>query len=199
LEFLFTFVVNNQGKKMKIRRFFLLAAMASLTIGTMSAQQSDVICSEQVALENLAAYIDTMRTADPHVKLFYTNLVNNPTHSYRIEHHDVGFNGCTGRVDEKVVLADGTNGVGFYKWMGGSLGAGRAIVPASVVAGSSREFLSFDFDEDITAIESLSPALSECKRACFDLQGRRVPTVTSHPSTLSKGLYIMNGQKVLIK
>ena len=97
------------------------------------------------------------------------------------------------------VLADGTNGVGFYKWMGGSLGAGRAIVPASVVAGSSREFLSFDFDEDITAIESFSPALSECKRACFDLQGRRVPTVTSHPSTLSKGLYIMNGQKVLIK
>ena len=82
--------------------------MASLTIGAMSAQQSDVICSEQVALENLAAYIDTMRTADPHVKLFYTNLVNNPTHSYRIEHHDVGFNGCTGRVDEKVVLADGT-------------------------------------------------------------------------------------------
>lgn len=82
--------------------------MASLTIGAMSAQQGNVICSEQVALENLAAYIDTMRTADPHVKLFYTNLVNNPTHSYRIEHHDVGFNGCTGRVDEKVVLADGT-------------------------------------------------------------------------------------------
>ena len=88
------------------RRFLWLAMMASLTIGVMSAQ--DVICNEQVALEALTAYIDTMRPVDPHVKLFYTNLVNNPTHSYRIEHLDLGFNGCTGRVNEQVVMADGS-------------------------------------------------------------------------------------------
>ena len=88
------------------RRFLWLAMMASLTIGAMSAQ--DVICNEQVALDALTAYIDTMRPVDPHVKLFYTNLVNNPTHSNRIEHFDVGFNGCTGRVDEHVVLANGS-------------------------------------------------------------------------------------------
>lgn len=83
-----------------------MAVLASLTIGAMNAQ--DVICSEQVALEDLTAYIDTMRPVDPHVKLFYTNLVNNPTHSYRIEHLDLGFNGCTGRVTEQVVMADGS-------------------------------------------------------------------------------------------
>ena len=88
------------------RRFLWLAMMASLTIGAMSAQ--DVICNEQVALDALTAYIDTMRPVDPHVKLFYTNLVNNPTHSYRIEHLDLGFNGCTGRVNEQVVMADGS-------------------------------------------------------------------------------------------
>ena len=91
---------------MNFKRFLLLAFMAITAIGVMNAQES--YCSEQVSLEDLAAYIDTMRPADPHVKLFYANLVNNPTHSYRIEHLDVGFNGCTGRVDEQVVLPDGS-------------------------------------------------------------------------------------------
>ena len=89
-----------------IKRFLLLAIAAIAMIGTANAQS--VYCSEQVALEDLAAYLDSTRNVDPHVKLFYSNLVNNPTHSYRIEHLDVGFNGCTGRVDEQVVLANGT-------------------------------------------------------------------------------------------
>lgn len=88
-----------------IKRFLLLAAVAIMTIGPVYAQ--DIHCNEQVTLEDLAAYIDTTRNVDPGVRLFYGNLVNNPTHSYRIEHFDVGFNGCTGRVDEKVVMADG--------------------------------------------------------------------------------------------
>ena len=84
----------------------MLAIAAIAMIGTLNAQ--DIRCDEQVALEDLAAYLDTTRNVDPHVKLFYGNLVNNPTHSYRIEHLDLGFNGCTGRVDEQVILADGT-------------------------------------------------------------------------------------------
>ena len=89
-----------------IKRFILLAIAAIAMIGAANAQ--NVYCSEQVALEDLAAYMDSTRNIDPHVKLFYSNLVNNPTHSYRIEHLDLGFNGCTGRVDEQVVMADGT-------------------------------------------------------------------------------------------
>ena len=88
-------------------RFILLATLGLMTIGTISAQDRS-LTSQQVSLEELAAYIDTTRTPDTAVKLFYTNLVNNPTHSYRIEHLDLGFNGCTGRVDEQVVMADGT-------------------------------------------------------------------------------------------
>lgn len=84
----------------------LLAITAVMTIGATRAQ--NIVCNEQVKLEDLAAYIDTTRNVEPAVKLFYTNLVNNPTHSYRIEHLDLGFNGCTGRVDEKVVMADGS-------------------------------------------------------------------------------------------
>ncbi len=88
-----------------MKRLFLLALLAIAVIRIADAQNA--YCSEQVVLEDLAAHIDTTRNVDPAVKLFYVNLINNPTHSYRIEHFDVGFNGCTGRVDEHVVMADG--------------------------------------------------------------------------------------------
>lgn len=92
-----------------VKRFLWLVLTSMAMMGTLSAQgQNKAYCNEQVALEDLAAYIDTTRNAEASVKLFYTNLINNPTHSYRIEHLDLGFNGCTGRVDEKVVMADGT-------------------------------------------------------------------------------------------
>ena len=68
----------------------------------------NVYCNDNVPLEALAAYMDTSSVFEPRIKLFYSNLVNNPTHSYRIEHLDVGFNGCTGRVDEQVIMADGS-------------------------------------------------------------------------------------------
>lgn len=91
------------------KRFLWSVLTAIAVMGTMSAQEHNkAYCSNQVHLEDLAAYIDTMRPVEPAVRLFYTNLINNPTHSYRIEHLDLGFNGCTGRVDEKVVMADGT-------------------------------------------------------------------------------------------
>ena len=92
-----------------IKKVILLVVSAVITMGTAMGQDlSRSLRSEQATLEDLAAYIDTTRGVDPGVKLFYANLVNNPTHSYRIEHFDVGFNGCTGRVDEKVVMADGS-------------------------------------------------------------------------------------------
>ena len=92
-----------------IKKVILLVVSAVITMGTAMGQDlSRSLRGEQATLEDLAAYIDTTRGVDPGVKLFYANLVNNPTHSYRIEHFDVGFNGCTGRVDEKVVMADGS-------------------------------------------------------------------------------------------
>ena len=90
------------------------------------------------------------------------------------------------------VLANGSNGAGFYKWMGGSLGAGRAIVPASAVTGGAHEFLGFDFDGETTAINNLTPSLSKGEGEYYDLQGRKVAQPT-------KGLYIVNGRKVIVK
>jgi len=83
------------------------------------------------------------------------------------------------------VLANKTHGVGFYKWAGGSLTSGKIYLqPAS----SAREFLGFG---DVTGIENLTPALSQGEGAWYDLQGRRVAQPT-------KGLYIVNGRKVIV-
>lgn len=65
-------------------------------------------CSPKTTLKQLVTYIDEERVQEPRIKLFYANLVNNPTHSYRYEHMDVGFNGCTGEVVERITFADGS-------------------------------------------------------------------------------------------
>ena len=71
-------------------------------------------CHENVSLADLANYIDSARAFEPRIRLFYSNLVNNPTHSYRIEHMDLGFNGCTGRVDEQLTMADGSKRNNYF-------------------------------------------------------------------------------------
>lgn len=85
------------------------------------------------------------------------------------------------------VLANKSNGVGFYKWDGGSLGAGRVYLPAP--AAGAREFISFD--DEATGVSNVN-INANLNLDVYDLQGRRV----AQPS---KGLYIINGKKVAIK
>ena len=66
-------------------------------------------CNEETSLARLVDYIEENIAHEPRIRTFYANLVNNPTHSYRYEHMDIGFNGCTGRVDEHIELADGSH------------------------------------------------------------------------------------------
>ncbi|MBR6284373.1 MAG: hypothetical protein IKR25_08795 [Muribaculaceae bacterium] len=65
-------------------------------------------CNSATTLERLVTYIDEETVQEPRIRMFYANLVNNPTHSYRFEHMDVGFNGCTGTVREHITFADGS-------------------------------------------------------------------------------------------
>ncbi len=89
--------------------------------------------------------------------------------------------------DGVYVLANHNGVPGFYKWAGGLLGAGRVYMPATA---GSRSFLGFG-NGTTTGIETVNNqtiSLGEC----FDLQGRHVAQPT-------KGLYIMNGKKVVVK
>ena len=88
------------------------------------------------------------------------------------------------------VLANGSQGVGFYKWTGGSLGAGRAIVPASAVNSTARGFLGFDFEEEANTIKNVKALQTD--GIYYNLAGQRVAQPT-------KGLYIVNGQKIVVK
>lgn len=87
------------------------------------------------------------------------------------------------------VLANNGKGVGFYKWAGGSLGAGRVYLPAPTQQGAAREFIAFGISEQ-TAIEGVAASVLDGQY--YDLQGRSV----AQPR---KGLYIVNGKKVVIK
>ena len=87
------------------------------------------------------------------------------------------------------VLSNKGNGVGFYKWIGGSLGAGRVYLPAPDAEG--REFIGFDFDDETTGIKAFGNGESTID-GYYDLSGRKV----AQPA---KGLYIVNGRKVVIK
>ena len=86
------------------------------------------------------------------------------------------------------VLYNGASGVGFYLWSGGSLGAGRVYLPATT---NAREFIGLD--SETTGISTVnSEAKSLFNSEFFNMAGQRV-------AKPAKGLYIVNGKKVVIK
>ena len=91
--------------------------------------------------------------------------------------------------DGVYVLAKDTEGVGFYKWTGGLLGAGRVYLPAPTAA---RAFLAFSFGEETTGIDATLMNSERVNNEVYNLNGQRVAQPT-------KGLYIVNGKKVVIK
>jgi hypothetical protein len=92
-----------------------------------------------------------------------------------------------------VLMATGDNGLGFYKNANAfTVGANTAYLPANFAGGSesAREF--FSLDDDATAISEAKSQQPMANGLFFDLQGRKV----AQPQ---KGLYIVNGKKVVMK
>jgi hypothetical protein len=78
--------------------------------------------------------------------------------------------------------------VGFYKLKAGkTVGVGKAYL--TYPSTSAPEFLAFD---ETTSVADVRSKMSDVRGDYFDLQGRRVTQPT-------KGLYIVNGRKVVIK
>jgi len=83
-----------------------------------------------------------------------------------------------------------TNGVGFYKLSStGTIGANKAYLTYSGPSTLARSFFGFD---ETTGIEMPTAEVIDADAVVYDLQGRRVAQPT-------KGLYIVNGKKVIIK
>ena len=85
------------------------------------------------------------------------------------------------------VLADKGNGAGFYKWMGGLLGAGRVYLEKAV-SPTAPSYISFGFSET-TGINSVDSGQVTVD-SYYNLAGQRV----DQPA---KGLYIVNGKKMI--
>lgn len=85
----------------------------------------------------------------------------------------------------------GLSGNKFVKVNAGTIRAGKALLPASAIPASARE-LTFVFEDETTGIADVIGKKADVSGNFFDLQGRKVAQPT-------KGLYIVNGKKVVIK
>ena len=86
------------------------------------------------------------------------------------------------------VLNKKSAGVGFYKLKdNGTIGANKAYL---VLTQGAREY--FLFDEETTGVNTLNVERKTMNGDYYDLQGRKVVQPT-------KGLYIVNGKKLVIK
>ena len=93
---------------------------------------------------------------------------------------------------EIYILANKTNGVGFYKLSSGStLPAGKAYL--QIPSGSlAPEFIGFGFNMDTTTGINNVETVKKAANVIYNLNGQRV-------NKTAKGLYIVNGKKVAIK
>lgn len=89
------------------------------------------------------------------------------------------------------VLANKSKGVGFYRWTGDELGAGRVYLPVGAAVAGAHEYCGFSVDDETNGIQSIDDTKTNAG-TFYDLQGRQVDKPT-------KGIYIINGKKVIVK
>ena len=82
--------------------------------------------------------------------------------------------------------------VGFYKAAGKTVGTNRAYIQIDENSTPVKGFIALPGSDEETGIETMRDGENEKMSAIFDLSGRRVAKPT-------RGLYIVNGKKVLVK
>lgn len=87
---------------------------------------------------------------------------------------------------EGYILGNGTEGIAFYPCQVGSLPINKAYL-----LGNGESAIVMNFGNAVTGINTIA-APASAKAPIFDLSGRRVVKAT-------KGLYIQNGKKVIVK
>ena len=106
----------------------------------------------------------------------------------------LGSNKLVGTLAPKYVATGeyyGLSGNNFVKISAGNVPAGKAILPAGLITESAGARFTFVFSE-ASGISATLNNNETTNNVVFDLQGRRVNKPV-------KGLYIMNGKKVMVK
>ncbi len=91
----------------------------------------------------------------------------------------------------------GLSGNEFVKVNAGTVPAGKALLPASVLSSNVKAF-TFVFEDDATGINEELRMKNE-ESSIYNLAGQRLDNsqFTIHNSQLKRGIYIVNGKKVL--
>ena len=106
--------------------------------------------------------------------------------------NDLWVSDGTAANDNMYVLAEKTNGVGFYLWNndgGNAIPEGKIYLQATSTS-TARSFLGFE-EGNTTSIDVRSK-MEDVRGEVYNLNGQRVAQPT-------KGLYIVNGKKVVVK
>ena len=100
----------------------------------------------------------------------------------------VATDGGAGKIN---YILNNVSGIGFYKAAGQTVAANRAYLQTTVDAAAARMTMIFE-DDDVTGVNEVRSQKEDVRSEWFDLQGRKV----AQPQ---KGLYIVNGKKVVLK
>ena len=141
-------------------------------------------------LKNTSNYADLLRVSDGSVEqseqtIYGTSMLKGVTTPTTIGRTDGDFT--------NLVLSNGA----FHPTSGGTIGANKAYLQVPTSALAAREMLTIDFDEETTSIIDNGQWTIDnyAGASCwYDLQGCKFDT---KPST--KGIYIINGKKYVIK
>ena len=93
-----------------------------------------------------------------------------------------------------MILNDGANGVGFYFANGQTVATNRAYLhfASTLAPAAAASRMSFVFDDETTGINTVKDSQFTVNGEYYNLRGQRV-------AVPQKGLYIVNGKKVVIK
>ena len=88
--------------------------------------------------------------------------------------------------------------LGFYKWTGQYLTPAKAYLDLTKISAAANSFrLTLTSEED--GVEQVRPAVRMTPAGVYDLQGRKVAESLDDNLSLPKGIYIVNGKKIVIR
>jgi len=129
-------------------------------------------------------------TGDEGSVIEFTKTTTATTYDTNVLH---GVTTATTMTEGDYVLYNNNGTAEFRRVTATELAANKAYLPAASVAGAGARSLSVVFDDnELTGMSDVRSKTSEVRNKYYDLSGRRVAQPT-------KGLYIVNGKKVVIK
>ena len=154
---------------------------------TLNAEESELDLGEALTTVPAGTPVMLKGTAATATATLGTDYVNAPVASTLTG----VFYATTVAAETDYFLGQKDGEVGFYKWTGTTLKANRAYLPASAVAAEVKGLkVNFGDTDAIKAIEN--GQLTTGNEAIYNLAGQRVSKAT-------RGIYVKNGRKVVIK